>query len=627
MSDGKLRLTQDTISGLKYRTQYAVAQVPTHKDEDTWAVYDGAKHGFGNMAGAVFMVCDGHGGKHAAAMCQKQLIMQLKESHTEVASNLDTAGAEGGDRPQKSLKAKLADRNNWMGNGMDTAIEEAFRVMDLEVKRYTTAGTTCSVVICRDDPLDDTELSSADPSVMLKCAWVGDSRCTRALMGPKGYEECEDMSRDHRPDMASELSRLNESVHGAVDLSKDVIVVEQESVTPAGLRREMSVRNATGSIEPIGNTFNKISESLSVHGGVKICYDTPGFPVESSVHGTSRHSGRKAISASMHGPRTAKAGDIRARAAVPIRSNGSLSSKHKAQNQGDSTNGSLRSNSGSSQAAPTIKRAVSESVINTQSAMGQSDSDSDSFHGEKSNKMQRELSGKSGMLVVTENVATSFEEDTTAVVSPDGVKILQSESVSLQQQRTTRRAQSDGGAAQLGIAEKALEAAAAAAAMRTTDPGNDSDALFFVGRLQAGGVTSGRRVFSTNGGSTAFTRSIGDRDAGAVIISKPEINTVEVPVQPGTRCIIGSDGLWDVFTTPEAHKVIAKLEPGKAASKLATEAKTRRTYRGFSPDDITVMVIDITDQSAVPVVTKKGQGKSVDTPMAQEAPGCKCVTM
>jgi hypothetical protein len=90
-------------------------------------------------------------------------------------------------------------------------------------------------------------------------------------------------------------------------------------------------------------------------------------------------------------------------------------------------------------------------------------------------------------LVVTENVATSFEEETTAVVSPDGVKILQSESVSLQQQRTTRRAQSDGGAAQLGIAEKALEAAAAAAAMRTTDPGNDSDALFFVGRLQAGG--------------------------------------------------------------------------------------------------------------------------------------------
>lgn len=56
MGDNKLRLTQATIEGLKYQTRYAVAQVPTHKDEDTWAVYDGAKHGFGAMAGAVFMV-------------------------------------------------------------------------------------------------------------------------------------------------------------------------------------------------------------------------------------------------------------------------------------------------------------------------------------------------------------------------------------------------------------------------------------------------------------------------------------------------------------------------------------------------------------------------------------------
>lgn len=41
-------------------------------------------------------------------------------------------------------------------------------------------------------------------------------------------------------------------------------------------------------------------------------------------------------------------------------------------------------------------------------------------------------------------------------------------------------------------------------------------------------------MFSTNGGSTAFTRSIGDRDAGPVIISKPEINTIEAPVQVRT---------------------------------------------------------------------------------------------
>lgn len=44
-------------------------------------------------------------------------------------------------------------------------------------------------------------------------------------------------------------------------------------------------------------------------------------------------------------------------------------------------------------------------------------------------------------------------------------------------------------------------------------------------------MTSQRRVFYPSGSSTAFTRSIGDRDAGGVIISKPEINSIEAPVQ------------------------------------------------------------------------------------------------
>lgn len=56
MADKKLRLTQATINGMKYQTRYAVAQVPTHKNEDTWAVYDGSTHDFGTMADAVFMV-------------------------------------------------------------------------------------------------------------------------------------------------------------------------------------------------------------------------------------------------------------------------------------------------------------------------------------------------------------------------------------------------------------------------------------------------------------------------------------------------------------------------------------------------------------------------------------------
>lgn len=103
-------------------------------------------------------VCDGHGGRAAAAACEKQLIPLMKKQHDEVASTLGAAArgsttdgeGESGDGAQAELKAKLADRNNWMGNAMDTAIAESFRVMDLEVKKYTTAGTTCSVIICRE---------------------------------------------------------------------------------------------------------------------------------------------------------------------------------------------------------------------------------------------------------------------------------------------------------------------------------------------------------------------------------------------------------------------------------------------------------------------------------------------
>ena len=39
------------------------------------------------------------------------------------------------------------------------------------------------------------------------------------------------------------------------------------------------------------------------------------------------------------------------------------------------------------------------------------------------------------------------------------------------------------------------------------------------------------RVFYPSGSSTAFTRSIGDRDTGGVNISKPEINSLEASIQ------------------------------------------------------------------------------------------------
>lgn len=54
------------------------------------------------------------------------------------------------------------------------------------------------------------------------------------------------------------------------------------------------------------------------------------------------------------------------------------------------------------------------------------------------------------------------------------------------------------------------------------------------------------------------------------------------------------------------------------------EAKTRRIYRGFSPDDITVLVVDISDQSAVPVASKKVQDGSGEAAEDAQPTGCLC---
>ena len=56
-----------------------------------------------------------------------------------------------------------------------------------------------------------------------------------------------------------------------------------------------------------------MAKELEPHGGFQVCYDTPGFPVESSVHGTSARSSalgmrRAGSSQSMHGGAITRAG-------------------------------------------------------------------------------------------------------------------------------------------------------------------------------------------------------------------------------------------------------------------------------------------------------------------------------
>lgn len=109
-----------------------------------------------------------------------------------------------------------------------------------------TASSDNHLCPSRSDPLDGTELSSADAAVLAKCAWVGDSRCARGDLGPKGYLVCEDISRDHRPEAVSELARLSHSTHGRIDVSSDYVVVEVAKPMANGVKTLLSVRGANG---------------------------------------------------------------------------------------------------------------------------------------------------------------------------------------------------------------------------------------------------------------------------------------------------------------------------------------------------------------------------------------------
>ena len=60
------------------------------------------------------------------------------------------------------------------------------------------------------------------------------------------------------------------------------------------------------------------------------------------------------------------------------------------------------------------------------------------------------------------------------------------------------------------------------------------------------------------------------------------------------RCVLASDGLWDVVTLSSTAKILTRYkDPGDAAKALTEKAYKRRDKRGLRLDDITVTVVDI----------------------------------
>ena len=91
-------------------------------------------------------------------------------------------------------------------------------------------------------------------------------------------------------------------------------------------------------------------------------------------------------------------------------------------------------------------------------------------------------------------------------------------------------------------------------------------------------------------GGLAMTRTIGDRVAGDVSSSTPEVRHLTMP-RSGGRLILASDGLWDAVTPKQAFSLAKGTPAGKAAQKLCRASVKALGKR----DDITVVVVDVAE--------------------------------
>jgi len=123
-------------------------------------------------------------------------------------------------------------------------------------------------------------------------------------------------------------------------------------------------------------------------------------------------------------------------------------------------------------------------------------------------------------------------------------------------------------------------------------------------------------IFSRfNDVSISMTRCIGGRYAPRRCIPLPDL--IAVDVKPGgfVRCVLATDGLWDVISVQKVAIVINRYDdPQLAADALAEKAFKRRTEKGIRLDDITVTVVDINvteGNASERLRSSSGSGKSV----------------
>ena len=98
------------------------------------------------------------------------------------------------------------------------------------------------------------------------------------------------------------------------------------------------------------------------------------------------------------------------------------------------------------------------------------------------------------------------------------------------------------------------------------------------------------------GGGISMSRSLGDAWAKEALTPEPEVMSFEI--EPGDlKLIIACDGVWNVITDTVAANLARGRSAQEAAEAIVKEINGRQKDKGADQDNVTVLVIDLNEQS------------------------------
>lgn len=577
--------------------------------------------GIPGVCDAVVQLYDGHGGKHAARHC----ILEMPAVVEECFFNFRDTRKYIDDR--ETLYGKVDDTG--FHPRLDDAIVAAFERLDREVKAEDESGTTAAVIFLRKGAANAPGFAAGD--VIVKCAWVGDSRAVMFRDGE--LSSLVDLSRDHKPECAREVARIRRLYN---QLEGNGSFVDQDEALDASIRGGRANKPPGGgsptspasSAENSARAGNKsgkkgaVSKSTSQRRGVVV---ENGLPEVEMTLGPSRVM-EELVDLDDDDPVWDSAAE-KSQSATPVAEVGVDGAPHLgaspakqpyerngAKDVGPGAYRAQLSVSGSSQGGNDSTRSgmalegVTEDTIAELRARH-----ADQYDGDTTDEdVDDEGNARRGRVIQR----VGSDPSMGAVVGAVEVDTAKTNAAATDaEERAARMADDLDNDEEEDVPAHALPVfnRSNASGSGSGDEGSYGKArMSFVGfyKNEKGQALSKPRIFSSSGMSHGVSRSIGDLGAARGCVATPEISTHRILAGGSARIVVCSDGVWDVFDSLKAMKTIRSSRAvDDAARKLCTVAREKREFSGISLDDISTIVVDVGEYA----------------PGAGDAPACSCV--